>query len=247
MRRADAVVLSITAALATVVIAAVTFSLTVLDRSPSSSALGSDTSDSSWLVVTWAPSFCRIEPSNGGCKSGHVGDLGRTWILHGLWPQPKDNQYCGVSQGNERPVELNSDVQDSLQSMMSDASALTSHEWYAHGTCSGITPDAYFGYAASLTDQARAVLDPMFSDAEGTQISQGALRDRFNVQFGDGAGDRVSLDCRNVTGDGNVIYELHLSLPPVAELSSDGETVSLGALLTEGPPLAAGCIHGRVL
>ncbi|MGK2880534.1 MAG: ribonuclease T2 family protein [Mycobacterium sp.] len=245
MRRGDAAVLSISTALAAVVIAAVTFSLVVLDRAPSSTALREST-DASVLVVTWGPSLCRVDPANLGCTSGHVAELGRTWILHGLWPQPEDNQYCGPRQSSAE-LELSDDVRARLQSMMSDVAALAPHEWSAHGTCSGVTPDAYFSYAAALTDQARAVLEPLLADADGSQVSQGTLSDAVEAAFGDGAGQRVGVVCRNVNGEGSVIYEVHLSLPPVAQLSPDGETPSLGALLAEGPAVAAGCRHGRVV
>lgn len=246
MRRADAAVLSISTALAAVVIAAVTFSVVVLDRAPSSTALVSESSDASVLVVTWAPSLCRVDAANKGCTSGHVEKLGRTWILHGLWPQPEDNQYCGGPQSGEN-LRLSDDVRASLQSMMSDEAALAPHEWSAHGTCSGVTPDAYFTYATALTDQARAILDPMLADADGTQLSQTTLSDAFVAAYGEGARERIGVVCRNVTGEGSVLYEVHLSLPPVAQLSPDGQTPALGALLAEGPALQPGCRHGRVL
>lgn len=244
MRRGDAVVLSISGALTAVAVAAVAFSVIVLDRTPSSTALGSESAHGSVLVVTWAPSLCRVDPSNLGCTSGHVPDLGRTWILHGLWPQPEDNQYCGPDAPN---VELSDDVRDELQSMMSDVDALAPHEWNAHGTCSGVTPDAYFGYAASLTDQVREVLDPIFVDAESTQINQSALSEAFDLTFGAGAGERVAMVCRNVSGEGSVIHEIHVSLPDVAELSPDGEAPALRELVLQGPVVDAGCRHGRAL
>ena len=79
--------ISVTAALAVVVAVAVAFSVLVLDREPRPADVAS-ASSSSLLVVTWGPSLCKVEPSNSGCRSGHVGSLGETFILHGLWPQP---------------------------------------------------------------------------------------------------------------------------------------------------------------
>jgi ribonuclease I len=67
-------------------------------------------------------------------------------------------------------VDIGDDVRASLQSMMSDASIMGPHEWYAHGTCSGVTPDVFFGDAVTLVEQARTVLDPMFADAEEGRI-----------------------------------------------------------------------------
>jgi ribonuclease T2 len=248
--------MSISAALAAIVVAAVTFSVVVLDRTPSSAAFESDSTNSSLLAVTWSPSLCRAEASAVGCASGHVDELGRTWILHGLWPQPRENQYCDVpkavadrarnTHGSDMPsVEIDEDVRNSLQPLMSDVAAMTSHEWYAHGTCSGVTPDAYFGDAAALALEVRKVLDPVF--AAGIQrISASTVRELFDEEFGSGAGARVGLTCSNVIGEGNVIFEVHLSLPPVVDLRSAGSTLPLGDLLTEGPPIREGCRQARV-
>ena len=79
--------ISITVGLSVVIVAAVAFSLLVLDRKPRPTETAA-ASTSSLLVVTWGPSLCKVEPSNSGCKSGHVGSLGQSFVLHGLWPQP---------------------------------------------------------------------------------------------------------------------------------------------------------------
>ena len=257
MRRGDAVVLSISCALAAIVVAAVIFSVRVLDHKPSSAQFDSSDSSSSWLVLTWGPSLCAAEPTNAGCKSGHVGAQGTTWILHGLWPQPVEQQYCGVPKeiaeragdlhGHHMPsVAMANDVRATLQSMVSDASIMAPHEWYAHGTCSGVTPDVFFGDATALTVQARKILDPMFATAQGGRIQLSAVRDRFDAEYGAGAGERVRLSCRNVTGEGSVVYELHLSLPPVTGLRTPDGTLSLKDLILKGPALGAGCRHASV-
>jgi ribonuclease T2 len=257
MRRGDAVVLSISCALAAIVVAAVTFSVRVLDHKPSSAQFDSSDSSSSWLVLTWGPSLCAAEPTNAGCKSGHVEAQGPTWILHGLWPQPVDEQYCGVPKeiaerasdlhGHHMPsVAMADDVRDTLQSMVSDASVMAPHEWYAHGTCSGVTPDVFFSNATALTDQARKLLDPMFATAQGGRIQLSAVRDKFDAEYGSGAGERVRLSCRNVTGQGSVAYELHLSLPPVTALRTPDGTLSLKDLILKGPALGPGCRHASV-
>jgi ribonuclease T2 len=143
-------------------------------------------------------------------------------------------------------VDIGGDVRDTLQSMMSDASTLAPHEWYAHGTCSGVTPDVFFSDAAALTDQARKVIDPMFAEAQGGRIALSAVRDRFDAEYGAGAGQRVRLSCRNLTGEGSVVYELHLSLPPVTQLRTPDGTLSLKDLVHNGPPLGPGCRNASV-
>jgi ribonuclease T2 len=257
MRRGDVAVLSISCVLAAIVVAAVTFSVRVLDRTPVTVEFEPVDTTSTWLVMTWGPSLCIAAPHGPGCQSGLVDSRGRTWILHGLWPQPADNQYCGVPKGlvdrardirnaDLPPVPMSDGVRASLQPMMSDASIMAPHEWYAHGTCSGVTPDVFFGDAVTLTEQARAVLDPMFAEAQGARIQLSEVQDKFDAEFGAGAGDRVRLSCRNVTGQGSVAYELHLSLPPVDELRDDDGTRPLKDLIVKAPPLGPGCRHASI-
>jgi ribonuclease T2 len=257
MRRGDITVLSISAVLAAIVVVAVTYSVRVLDRTPVTVEFEPVDSPSTWLVMTWAPSLCIAASSSPGCASGHVEGMGQTWILHGLWPQPATNQYCGVPKGlmdrardirntDLPPVDIGGDTRESLQSMMSDASVLAPHEWYAHGTCSGVTPDVYFGDAVALTEQARTVLNPIFVANAGGRIQLRDVQEELDREFGAGAGDRIRLSCRNVTGLGSVAYELHLSLPPVTELRTPAGTRSLHDLIGKAPTLGPGCQHASL-
>ena len=257
MRRGDLTVLAISAVLAAIVVVAVTFSVRVLDRTPVTVEFEPVDSPSTWLVMTWGPSLCVAASSSPGCASGHVEGMGQTWVLHGLWPQPATNQYCGVPKGlmdrardirNELPpVDIGDGTKDALQSMMSDSSVLAPHEWYAHGTCSGVTPDVYFGDAVALTEQARKVLDPIFAaESGGGRIQLRDVQDDLNREFGPGAGDRVRLSCRNVTGLGSVAYELHMSLPPVTEFRTSEGIRPLKDLIGAAPPLGPGCQHASL-
>jgi ribonuclease T2 len=232
--------------LAVVVAAAVAFSLLVLDRKQRPNVAAS--SNSSLLVVTWAPSLCKVEPSNAGCRSGHVGSLGQAFVLHGLWPQPSTEQYCDVpkrtADRDRKPVTLPPDLQKNLRAIMSDSALMTTHEWYAHGTCSGVAPPAYFGIAADLADQAAKVLDPLFQQAAGQRVSSRSVRATVDAQLGMGTGKRVGLTCRDASGAGSIVYEVRFSLPPVAELREDSP--SLASALTGGPTVAPGCGQARV-
>ncbi len=252
MRRGDVAVFSISAALGAVVIAAVAFSVLVVDRPGEDPERLAADSISSLLVVTWAPSLCAVEQSNPGCRSGHVEAMGPTLMLHGLWPQPPTEQFCGVPRGGDdgdaglSSLNLPQNVQANLQSMMSDVDVMAPHEWKAHGTCSGVTPTEYFTTAAVLARQVTEILDPVFNDARGGHVSLNAIRDRLDADFGDEAGERVGLDCHELKGAGVVAYEVHVSLPRVPDLKPPQGDVSLKDVITKGPPIAAGCRRGSV-
>jgi ribonuclease T2 len=231
------------AGVAALVLAAIIAVLTLRDRNPSRPANVAGVSTSSLLVVTWGPSLCKVASSHVGCRSGHVGSLGPSFVLHGLWPQPSTEQYCDVPKGtpdrDRKPVQLPPDLQASLKAMMSDSAVMTTHEWYAHGTCSGIAPPEYFGVAAALADQARRLLDPIFRKAAGRRVSARSVREAVEAQLGVGTGKRVGLTCRDASGVGSIVYEVRFSLPPVAQLQRD--TPSLAGALAEGPTIAPGC------
>ena len=248
MNRRRKSVLATSAVLAVAVIAAVTFGLKVLNRKPGPS-VGAGNSSSSLLVVTWGPSLCSVEPSNSGCRSGHVKRLGQTFVLHGLWPQPSTEQYCDVprqvSDRQRTPVPLPDDVRNRLQTMLSDPSFMTTHEWYAHGTCSGVAPPEYFSVATDLAREAIRVLNPVFATSSGRQVSARSVRQRFDAEFGGGAGMRVGLSCK--TGrDGDVAYEVKLSLPAVVDLRDGAGGLPLARALSRGPAIGPGCGQARV-
>lgn len=247
MKRRDATVLAISAGLAVIVVIAIVYSFS-LDRRPVGPKSGD--SRSSLLTLTWAPSLCKAEPKNSGCRSGHVGRLGQALVLHGLWPQPSTEQYCGITarEADRRGVDLPPDVRNTLQDMMSDAKSMSAHEWYAHGTCSGVTPPEYFGVATSLTSQARDVLTPVFRQAYGQALSPRVLREAFEASFGRGTGNRVGLSCRDVDGVA-IVYEVRLSLPAVVDLlaaQKAGPGLKLGDSLAKGPTIPPGCGKGKV-
>jgi ribonuclease T2 len=85
------------------------------------------------LSLSWSPEFCYSKSDNPEC-SGHYG-----FIVHGLWPQFRNGrwpEYCGRQPGLSNP--------NRMLDIMPDPH-LIQHEWSAHGTCSGLNADNYFG------------------------------------------------------------------------------------------------------
>jgi ribonuclease T2 len=134
--------------------------------------------------------------------------------LHGLWPQPRGTEYCGVEHDlvdldhrhdwKDLPaVPLDAAVRQHLEQVMPGTqSLLERHEWLTHGTCYyGKDANTYFSTAASLIDEVNgsAVRD-LFASHVGQQLSAEDVRSAFNAAFGAGAGDRVRLSC---TRDGS--------------------------------------------
>lgn len=84
------------------------------------------------LNLSWSPEFCHSHPSAAECASHS------TFVLHGLWPQNNDGTYpenCSNAPGPSDP--------STFADIYPDA-GLLEHEWQTHGTCSGLSADAFF-------------------------------------------------------------------------------------------------------
>lgn len=87
------------------------------------------------LSMSWSPSFCASHPSDAAeC------DLGRAFVVHGLWPQSLGGGGPEHCDSTDRPDPQT--VERALSAMPDER--LVRHEWSAHGTCSGMTAHDYF-------------------------------------------------------------------------------------------------------
>jgi ribonuclease T2 len=87
------------------------------------------------LNLSWSPEFCFSHRDAPECAQ-HL-----TFTLHGLWPENKDGSFpqnCSNAPGPSDPSQYSDIYPDP---------GLVEHEWRTHGTCSGLTPDAYFATA----------------------------------------------------------------------------------------------------
>lgn len=86
------------------------------------------------LTLSWSPEYCHSNPSNAQCAGAH--HFG--FVVHGLWPEFANGGYpehCSNAPGPRNPAAF-LDIMPDL--------GLIQHEWTTHGTCSGLTADAYF-------------------------------------------------------------------------------------------------------
>jgi ribonuclease T2 len=98
------------------------------------------------LALSWSPGFC---DTGGAAKAreqcAEGANLG--FVVHGLWPQfargyPSD---CDPN----RPV---SSVALQAADGLFPSPGLARHEWRAHGTCTGLSPEAYFASVKRARD-----------------------------------------------------------------------------------------------
>lgn len=198
--------------------------------------------DSYNFTMSWEPAFCEGKGSLPECSSQSADRFDATHLsLHGLWPDKNGDTthsygYCGVSprdQSNDRGPTwcqlpdpgLSAATRDALLVVMPGASScLDHHEWTKHGTCSGMTGDAYFSAAVALVQKIAGTNFGKFLAAHAGQTIQGAdAFAAFESDFGAGSRGAVSFKCTNVRG-GQGLLEVHMHLAnplrPAAELKS---------------------------
>ena len=205
------------------------------------------THDTYVLAISWEPDFC-APPKFAGkpeCKAETSTSFDAShFTLHGLWrdpwPKPYSNcqadgqTYMDASNDNKRwgeiPVTLSAATKAHLdEDMPGTLSHLEGHEWIAHGTCSGVTADAFFARATALLDAVNASsVRTFFTGKIGQRLSIEDLRAAVEQAFGPGTGKNVIMDCAS-----GLVTEVHFGLT--------GDVMGSGALPAM---LAAGYVPG---
>jgi ribonuclease T2 len=125
------------------------------------------------LSLSWSPEHCAEKP--GGPDDSQCG-TGRyyAFVVHGLWPQYDNGGYPQTCSTANR---LSDDVvQRTLDIMPSED--LVRHEWQKHGTCSGLSADAYFERARQAFQ--RVIIPDRYRDPETPlRVTAASVRSEF--------------------------------------------------------------------
>jgi len=104
------------------------------------------------LVLSWSPTHCASQPRSNNpadLQCGPRPPRPYAFVVHGLWPQ-HERGWPENCPARERfvPEEIISRMLDIMP-----ARNLVIHEYRKHGTCSGLSPEAYFGLTRKLYDK----------------------------------------------------------------------------------------------
>ena len=209
------------------------------------------------LAISWQPAFCETRPDRPECESQTADrfDAGN-FALHGLWPQPRSRDYCGVDAATVRADEdgdwdllpapnISDTLQDELAVLMPGTqSFLDRHEWIKHGTCYGDTMEEYYADSlAVMRDLNASAVRELFAASIGVTLTSGQIREAFDEAFGPGAGSRVRVACVTDPSNGRrLIGELTIGLS--GEI--DGEASLSDLIFAAAPTADAGCPKGIV-
>jgi len=192
------------------------------------------------LAVSWQPGFCETRPQRPECRSQTSARFdAEHFTLHGLWPQPRGNTYCGLSEVEQDEmrdrrwsrlpaVPLSEETRRALdRAMPGTQSNLQRHQWMKHGTCYAAEPETYFRHALMLLGELNgSEVRDFFVESIGERIAAEEVRRRFDAAFGLAAGERVVVRCRD-DGGRRLITELQIHLRgPLDDASSLGERMA---------------------
>lgn len=205
----------------------------------------------SLLALSWHNAFCETHRSRKECQRDLFSFGGKRYreshfVLHGLWPQPRNNIYCDVDktlvsldkhhQWSRLPEpELDSELKEKLAKVMPGVSSnLQRHQWVKHGSCYGTNAQTYFKDAIALTEQVNgSKVSRFFVNNVGKRATLKQVRFLFDNTFGKGSGKRVELRCQN-----GLITELWL------HLGNGGN--DLASALKSGKPVYSRCQSGII-
>ncbi|MTH96942.1 ribonuclease T [Roseibium sp. RKSG952] len=142
------------------------------------------------LDLTWFPNYCRPDRrhSHSVCQDA----ANRRFTVHGLWPDYQrgwpENCHADFRAPSRDLLDQYKDIMLSYQQ--------GAHEWKKHGSCTGLTPQAYF----DLTRQAyeKINIPSMFSgQGPAREVSASAIKQAF---FSDNKGlgpEGMSISCHD--------------------------------------------------
>jgi len=128
------------------------------------------------LSLSWSPSFCAdaAERHAGRAAQAQCGARPYAFVVHGLWPQYEK----GFPQDCQVPAPR---IDRRLVSSMLDlmpAPHLIFNEWDKHGTCSGLSPQAYFDTVRKA--RAAVTIPSQYRDlAQPLNVTPDAVADAF--------------------------------------------------------------------
>ncbi|SFV50713.1 Ribonuclease I precursor [hydrothermal vent metagenome] len=190
------------------------------------------------LALSWQHAFCETHRNRRECRYNRSkAKSNYKFVLHGLWPQPRDNFYCNIPKDikamdknrrwNELPdLELSDDLRMTLSKVMPGYNSnLHKHEWYKHGTCYGTSEEEYFLDAVSLTNQVNSSkLGEFFAKNQGRTVTLQQVRYKAEQSFGRGIGKKIEMKCR----DGRITelwFHLGYGGDDLSKLLRDGKNV----------------------
>jgi ribonuclease T2 len=142
------------------------------------------------LSLSWSPSFCEAMSDRNHQPECNARPY--SFVVHGLWPQFEK----GFPKSCQVPApRLPRQIVDAMLDLM-PAPRLIYHEWDEHGTCSGLSPEAYFDTVRNA--RAKVKIPTEFEDVKSVlKVSPEQVKKAFikaNPELNDAS---IAVKCDN--------------------------------------------------
>ncbi len=191
------------------------------------------------LVISWHNTFCETHSNKKECKR-NGGDAKNHLVLHGLWPQPRNKEYCGVDRKtaqldrrkrwNAMPsLNLNADVKSLMQKYMPGVqSNLQRHEYYKHGSCYSKDANSYFSNALTLTKEIDSTIGDYLRENIGKKVKAINIKLLASKTYGKDIKNKIAIKCK-----GRVLSEIWIS--------TKGKGNDIKSLIKNAKPIRSNC------
>ena len=156
------------------------------------------------LALSWSPSYCESARTRAPNRSPDQQCSGRpfAFVVHGLWPQYERGfpSYCQVP-----APRLNHAIVERMLDLM-PSPRLVFHEWDRHGTCAGLSPQAYFDNVRRARAAVKIPPDYLALDVPAS-VTPGEVVDAFTKANPALSRQEISVSC-----DGKRLTEVWLCL-----------------------------------
>jgi ribonuclease T2 len=170
------------------------------------------------LSLSWSPTYC----SDGGEARNDpqcaLGSRGRPYafVLHGLWPQYESGwpQDCRSADRGWVPGRVANRMLDIMPSKR-----LIFYEYRKHGTCSGLSVDAYFDLARKLHDKVKIPERLARVTDDRMTVGVGELAKEFQAANPGLKAEMMAIQCG---GAGNRLKEVRFCFTKEAQFRACG-------------------------
>lgn len=204
------------------------------------------------LATSWQPGFCANHTTKPECQSLRGTYAANNIALHGFWPQNYDGTYPSYCNVPQKDISLDQSSQwcsmdaygissntlSTLQKYQPGAGAtrscLDDHEWYKHGSCSGLDPNTYWNEVSGIMGRLGQTSFGLFlHNSAGRYITRTQLVNAFDAALGSGAHAAAGFKCTKI-GTKSYLTEIWINLnkttassfPNPASLVLDGAVSS---------------------
>jgi ribonuclease T2 len=154
------------------------------------------------LALSWSPSFCEAAGERGTPPQQQCAARPYSFVVHGLWPQYEKGfpEFCQVP-----APRLDRNIVSSMLELM-PAPRLIFNEWDKHGTCSGLSQQAYFETVRKMRALVK-IPDAYIEPTEPLMVTPDEVEEAF-VKVNSG----LTRDAIAVTCDSRRLGEVRICL-----------------------------------